>query len=162
MKKAANRLGNRSTRPQYDSGLYLLILKLDKRWRIKVGRLPATCFEPGYYVYVGRAKRGLKGRIQRHLKKNKKIFWHIDYLTHYAQILNVLIKPGAYDECRTVRKLRKLIKDSAIPLPGFGASDCRCLGHLLHLPNATNLRNLTKIISSSMDFVVQSKMRNVS
>ncbi|MBC7361683.1 MAG: GIY-YIG nuclease family protein [Candidatus Aminicenantes bacterium] len=129
-----------------------MILKLDKRWWIKVGRLPATCFEPGYYVYVGRAKRGLKGRIQRHLKKNKKIFWHIDYLTHYAQILNVLIKPGAYDECRTVRKLRKLIKDSAIPLRGFGASDCRCLGHLLYLPALTSIKNLEELLFQTEGF----------
>lgn len=162
MKKAANRLGNRITRPQHDSGLYLLILKLDKRRRIKVGRFPATYFEPGYYIYVGRAKRGLKGRIQRHLKKNNKIFWHIDYFTRYAPISQILIKPGAFNECAIARKLRSLIKQVTIPLRGFGASDCRCPGHLLHLPIAINLQNLTKSISSSMDFVVQSKMRNVS
>jgi len=129
-----------------DSGLYLLILKLDKPQQIKVGRWPATSFKPGYYLYVGRAKRGLKARIRRHLKKNKKIFWHIDYLTRHVPVYQILIKPGAFDECATARRLRSLIKQSAIPLRRFGASDCRCDGHLLYLPASTSIKSLEELL----------------
>jgi len=129
-----------------DSGLYLLVLKLDRPQQIKIGRWPSTSFKAGYYLYIGRAKRGLQARICRHLKKTKKIFWHIDYLTRYAPIIKILIKPGAFDECAAARRLKNLLINSAIPLRRFGASDCRCQGHLLYLPASTSVKNLEELL----------------
>lgn len=77
-----------------------MFLRLEKRQPIKIGRFPETYFEPGYYVYVGRTRRGLKARIQRHLKKNKKTFRHIDYLTRKAQVTEILTKPGLLTSAR--------------------------------------------------------------
>jgi len=100
-----------------DRGLYLLILRLSKGQTIKVGRLKETYFKPGYYLYVGRAKRGLKARLARHLKKNKKTFWHIDYLVSKARLVAILIKPGYFHECRMVFRLCQFSKILALLFP---------------------------------------------
>jgi len=142
-----------------DRGLYLLILRLEKGQAIKIGRFKETYFKAGYYFYVGRARRGLRARIERHLRVEKKTFWHIDYFARYARIYEVLVKPEAFDECETVRKLRQLINDSTFPLLGFGASDCCCCGHLLSLPPETDLSNLIEILGSRMGFQVRGEFR---
>ncbi|HEK85689.1 MAG: GIY-YIG nuclease family protein [Candidatus Saccharicenans sp.] len=135
-----------------DRGLYLLILRLKKHKTLPVGRLGEVFFEAGYYIYVGRAKRGLSARIQRHLRANKKIFWHIDYLLKEAQIVSIVTKPGSFDECGLVKKLLRLFKNSTIPLLGFGASDCRCPGHLIYLPEIQNLKDLISNFSLELSF----------
>lgn len=125
-----------------DKGLYILILKLKENQRIKAGRLPETEFRAGIYLYVGRAKCGLKKRLNRHLRRNKKLFWHIDYFLQKATIDEVWIKADFFDECRTIDQLKKFFKDSVFPLKNFGASDCNCPSHLLHLPEVSNLEKL--------------------
>jgi Uri superfamily endonuclease len=72
----------------------------------------------------------LEKRIERHLRKNKKHFWHIDYLLDFASIKKVfLFANGKFDECGL--SLETLKRQGAkIVLPKFGASDCNCLSHL--------------------------------
>ena len=62
------------------SGSYILLLDLDNNLEIPVGKLGNISFQKGHYVYVGSALNGLDARIKRHLRKHKKIHWHIDYL----------------------------------------------------------------------------------
>jgi hypothetical protein len=59
-------------------GIYALVLRLTGgRARLRVGALGVLSFEPGYYCYVGSARRGLKARLQRHLRRSrKKKHWH--------------------------------------------------------------------------------------
>ena len=59
---------------------YLLQIEAGRNFKTRVGKLGSLYFKKGYYLYVGSAKRGLEARIKRHLRKDKKIFWHIDYL----------------------------------------------------------------------------------
>ncbi|MDW3229955.1 MAG: DUF123 domain-containing protein [Acidobacteriota bacterium] len=125
-----------------DKGLYLLLLELETGKTIKAGRLPAKYFQAGFYLYVGRAKRGLNQRVQRHLKKRKRIFWHIDYFANKACIREVWTKADYFDECRMVHRLLKLIKKARIAQEKFGASDCRCCGHLIYLGTESNLEKL--------------------
>ncbi len=49
--------------------------------KIRVGQLGEVSFKKGDYIYIGSAKGCLKVRLRRHLKKDKKSFWHIDYLS---------------------------------------------------------------------------------
>lgn len=127
-----------------ERGLYLIVLELRKDRRIKPGKLPETEFKAGIYLYVGRAKRGFKKRLERHLRKDKKFFWHIDYFLREAGVMDVWIKPDSFDECRIVSQIRKILKKSEVPKKKFGASDCRCAGHLLYLPDVGDLINLRK------------------
>lgn len=97
---------------------------------ITVGRLGAFEFEGGDYVYTGSAVRNIAARVRRHLRKEKKLKWHIDYLltNSDARIKKVLL--STLSECQ-------LNKNTAghIVIPGFGASDCKshCVSHLKKL-----------------------------
>lgn len=108
-----------------------------------MGRLGACQFEPGYYVYTGRAKRGLEKRIFRHRLKKKPIRWHIDYLTTTpgVRIVESVIHPTvAEKECQLNQLLSKK-RGAEVVQPGFGASDCRegCISHLLFFKNKPEL-----------------------
>lgn len=118
---------------QDDRGVYVLLIDLKKKIDIKVGRLGMTPFTPGKYLYVGRAKQHLKGRLKRHLRKDKKSFWHIDYLLQNSYIEEIWLKRNFFDECRTAASILSLCKDGSFPILGFGSSDCRCPSHLIHL-----------------------------
>ncbi len=133
-----------------DRGLYLLILKLKRGQNIKAGRFRVTYFRPGYYLYVGRARRGFRARINRHFKKDKKTFWHIDYLLKKAPIVRALVKPASFNECRMTRVLCRILDNSYLPLPGFGASDCRCPGHLVYMAGKQDLKNIILTLKSEL------------
>lgn len=116
-----------------DSGLYQLVIVLHKARVIGVGRHGRFSFPAGYYVYTGSARRGLESRIVRHLRKRKKMRWHIDYLLGYGRVLEVKRYSRDLSECELNRRVGK-IAGSEIVVPGFGSSDCRCATHLLRFP----------------------------
>lgn len=94
---------------------------------VRVGRLGRCTFPPGTYVYTGSARRGLEARIARHHKKDKPLRWHIDYLTSRPEAQITRVERLAIPECRANREVA-----GSVPVPGFGASDCRagCGSHL--------------------------------
>jgi Uri superfamily endonuclease len=115
-----------------NSGLYKLVIRLGRRQVIDVGHLGRFAFPSGYYIYTGSAKRGLESRIVRHLRREKRLRWHIDYLLGQARIVEVKRYHGSrYSECELSRRVRAL-PGSKIVAPGFGSSDCRCSTHLFH------------------------------
>jgi Uri superfamily endonuclease len=104
-------------------GNYILLLELAESQTITVGKAGTTGFSRGYYAYVGSAMNGLEGRVKRHLRKEKKRHWHIDYLLDKAVVRDVITCPAERKiECDVTRILERLYS----PVPGFGASDCRC------------------------------------
>ncbi|MCP8314029.1 MAG: GIY-YIG nuclease family protein [archaeon] len=118
-------------------GVYTLIVKLAKKANLKVGCLGSLEFEKGWYAYTGSAlgPRGLIGRIQRHLKKDKKSFWHIDYLLnskHSSIKAIIYAKTDMKYECNIVREMNSM---NVKPIKGFGASDCKegCKSHLYYM-----------------------------
>jgi sugar fermentation stimulation protein A len=111
-----------------DRGSYLLVLRLDKGKRIRVGRLGTLPFRRGNYVYVGSAMNSLSARIARHQRLRRKLHWHIDYLRQEADSVVALpIRSSKRDECAVATSLGKVLK---IGPAGFGASDCGCTAHL--------------------------------
>lgn len=115
--------------------VYNLIIKLSGDKKIKIGRLGVFVFPKGFYVYTGSAQNGLEKRINRHLSRNKKFHWHIDYLLSYAKVIRVIRHIGVKnDEC----KLNSVtgLSDGATPVVRkFGSSDCNCLTHLYYFKN---------------------------
>ena len=70
---------------------------------------------------------GLRARLARHMRRAKRPHWHVDLLTEAGRVAGAWIVPGG-DECALVAALSHL----PMPIPGFGASDCRrCRSHLL-------------------------------
>ena len=115
------------------SGSYALVIKVSQKIKLKSEK--HWVLEPGKYLYIGRASRNLKARIERHRKRTKKNHWHIDYITTNvsAIIKNVLIFPDKSEkECSIVQELIKS-SDLSVPILGFGNSDCirGCPAHLI-------------------------------
>jgi len=111
-------------------GIYCLTIKLVKKHTIQVGCLGNFGFPRGFYVYVGSAQNNLKYRIERHLRRDKKMHWHIDYLLHYGQVSCVHTYAAEKNaECMLSQKIGN-IKNAVIPVSGFGSSDCSCASHL--------------------------------
>lgn len=127
-----------------DRGCYLLILHLPHAVTITVGSLGRFDFDEGYYIYVGSAKKNLAKRLERHLRKRKNFFWHIDYLREHAEKCAALpIRSSAFLEHDIALALGGIAEPS---VRGFGSSDCSCETHLfamrdnpVHTPEFTNL-----------------------
>lgn len=116
------------------SGVYCVIVRLERTARIRVGRLGVMTFAPGTYVYTGRAARGLAGRLARHLRRRKPKRWHIDHLTthRWARVVGIVVILG--DATRECSLNRRVMASAQGSVPGFGASDCRggCRSHLAY------------------------------
>lgn len=120
-----------------DSGLYILWMRLPSSTHVSVGALGEFLFPPGLYAYVGSAQRHRRARVARHLRLEKTKRWHIDYLRPAAEVVAVTYCNGdRADECRLVDHLIKRF-GATRACPRFGASDCRCGGHLLLTPEGT-------------------------
>ncbi|AAU91348.1 conserved hypothetical protein [Methylococcus capsulatus str. Bath] len=107
--------------------VYQLDILLTAEARITVGRLGEFLFPAGRYVYTGSARRKLDARIRRHLSRNKKLRWHIDYLLMVGAAEVVGVRLFEDGECAVNQAT-----EGIVVAPGFGASDCRrgCGSHL--------------------------------
>lgn len=103
-----------------------------------VGSLGKRSFRTGYYVYVGSAMGGLKERVGRHMKRRKRIHWHVDYLLTRARVVDFIFAEGRA-ECEVARNLSYRLQ----PIEGFGSSDCKCLTHLFYYPDISVLIAVT-------------------
>lgn len=115
-------------------GTYCLIIHLKSRQNIKIGCLGEINFEDGYYVYVGSALNSLKSRLERHLKDDKKLFWHVDYLLNNpnTKVVDVVFAvSGDKWECPLASNISKLGHE----IKNFGCSDCKCPSHLFYFPD---------------------------
>lgn len=114
-------------------GVYVLIVSLEKEHTIKVGQRRTIPFASGFYFYVGSALGGLEARIKRHLAREKRHHWHIDYLLDFGKIVEVLTVPtNKKIECQVA----KSISDGLEAINGFGSSDCNCRSHLFYYPES--------------------------
>ena len=106
-------------------------------------------FKKGNYIYIGSAKGCLESRLKRHLKKEKKIFWHIDYLLEgkKAKISQIWVIPKSI-ECETAGIFNKELTCKIVK-KGFGSSDCKCITHLFYLKNKEQVENILKKIGFS-------------
>ena len=114
------------------AGIYLLMIRLHRgRW-IQIGGMGYRFFHRGSYGYVGSARRGMRSRLNRHLKNVKRLHWHIDHLLRYGEIEAIVYGQCLSDkECMLANELSRIFQF----LPGFGSTDCRCLSHLFFLPH---------------------------
>jgi Uri superfamily endonuclease len=115
-------------------GAYLLVIDLQRAVALTLPGRPTVRLPPGIYLYCGSARGpgGLRARIGRHLRRGKRIRWHVDHLTEEARLCGALLYADR-SECRLVTALAHL----PAPVAGFGSSDCRrCRAHLLRWPGS--------------------------
>jgi sugar fermentation stimulation protein A len=114
-----------------DCGSYLLILSLDTDKEIAIGKLGSIFFKKGFYIYIGSAMKDLTPRIERHKRKRKNLFWHIDYLREHAALVHALpIRSSSRLECEIAGSLCNV---TSVSIKNFGSSDCSCSSHLFYM-----------------------------
>jgi len=111
-------------------GTYLLEFSLGAPLSFTLRSSRRVCLSPGVYFYAGSAfgGGGIYARLSRHLRKDKKKHWHLDFVTTSELFtpLSVIVVPELPVEC----SLASTVSRFSVPVPGFGASDCRCSSHL--------------------------------
>ena len=124
---------------QLNSGVYIITYYLNRKTTIQIGKLGKFQFQKGYYYYVGSALKNLQQRIDRHLRKEKSLRWHIDYLSTKAKAVDFLpIYTTEKIECQIAQQF---LNDKKIekPVKKFGSSDCRCETHLFYSSEIADL-----------------------
>ena len=124
------------------TGIYTLLLFLSKEVTVDIGMLGKQRLPMGHYTYTGSAlgkgASSLKHRIARHLRKEKRKFWHIDYLLadENVSVEAVIVAETNEDMECNLNSYMKSIRGATVPVRGFGASDCKknCGSHLVHFP----------------------------
>lgn len=138
-------------------GVYTLIISLKKTITLKIGKLGTFTFPSGIYTYTGSAMGtgalSLENRINRHLKRDKKLKWHIDYFLNskHVQIQSIIYaETNKKSECVVSKEIEKL-EITYVPARKFGASDCKegCHAHFhsLKYDLAQTQELITKIYS---------------
>ena len=132
-------------------GTYVLLLKANAPIVLDMPRFGQVALPASQYAYVGSAHGpgGLRARVGRHLRAEKPLHWHIDYLTAALPIVDVVAAAGiARLECIWVKRLIAL-DGTSVPVPGFGSSDCRngCPAHLVRLSDDLKSTQLEEILS---------------
>ena len=128
-------------------GVYVLIIQVDKDADVNVGALGKLTFEKGLYAYVGSAQTTLEKRIRRHFRKEKRKFWHVDYLLDNAaaKIAAVFFKNAdKSEECETA----KIINERGRAINGFGCSDCNCNSHLFRIGDYRFLQETMRVFTA--------------
>lgn len=113
-------------------GTYVLFITLGSDMDLTVGALGPHRFTAGTYCYVGSAMAGLDQRLKRHLAHEKKLKWHVDYLTTVCESSEAWESyPDAIPECTLGRIVEEC---GGVPeMKGFGCSDCHCSTHLFKI-----------------------------
>lgn len=113
-------------------GTYALLLTIEKEVAIAVGKLGLFTFPAGYYIYLGSARGGLSPRVKRHLRREKRLRWHIDYLLEFAKVIEVWYALSDESQECLWCQVAQGMPQGKILAPGFGSSDCRCPSHLVY------------------------------
>jgi Uri superfamily endonuclease len=106
---------------------YQLLIDVARPLPRTIGALGEFDFPAGCYVYTGSAKQNFEARVARHLRKEKTLRWHIDYLLTAPEVAVLDVRRTTEPECKLNQNA-----GGKVLIPGFGASDCRagCGSHL--------------------------------
>ena len=133
-------------------GVYTLTIRLRRPCRVRIGRHVSSTLKKGLYLYtgsaMGRGSTSLEARIRRHLRRDKKQFWHIDRIlaSKSARVLSIVFANSTSKaECRINAALLKH-PNLRVFLRVIGSSDCRCGSHFLMATGS--LRSLQQEVRS--------------
>jgi Uri superfamily endonuclease len=129
-------------------GTYLLLASLAQPTQVAIGQFGTFSFPTGWYAYAGSAlgPGGLPARIARHRRQNKRLHWHIDYLlAHSALAASWEIESTERLECAWASAIGQL-PGARLAVVRFGASDCRCSGHLIHFQQRPARRRIEEAL----------------
>ncbi|GEM_PF-5626 len=160
--------------------LYVVAARLPHRERLAVAAHGELDLDRGWFAYVGSAQRGREARVARHMRADKPLRWHADHLfarhpaTHAWSIdvpRRSPLSPSVCEsaECALADALvraggtRPPVVITGAPRPSsarlrFGASDCRCAGHLVRFASLAALRSAVSAAAGSLGAVVRDRL----
>jgi Uri superfamily endonuclease len=135
-----------------NSGIYILELFAKSEFSISAKKFIGNIFSKGYYYYIGSAQKNLQSRLNRHKKVEKKVHWHIDYLTTNPLVTFnnhfVLLNLNKNYESLIANNFESVF-NCTIPALGFGNSDTNnTKSHLFYRKTKINISEINKYISS--------------
>jgi Uri superfamily endonuclease len=125
-------------------GVYVLIIRVDEDADVNVGAMGRLTFKKGLYAYVGSAQNNLEQRVKRHLRKEKRRFWHVDHLldNEATKVVEVFYEQAdKAEECA----IAGVIGERGVPIEGFGSSDCSCKSHLFRIEDYGFLQEFMQV-----------------
>jgi Uri superfamily endonuclease len=121
-------------------GTYVLLLQADISAIITFRRGGSFVAAPGYYAYVGSAfgSGGIRARVLRHARPDKRPHWHIDRLTAVARVTGAMVsyRRTRYEHVWATHLGGARALDA---IAGFGCTDCKCYSHLYFTADAAAL-----------------------
>jgi Uri superfamily endonuclease len=117
-------------------GTYALIYRCATAVEVVVGKLGPVFLPSGYWIYVGSAfgPGGLRSRLTHHLRVSHHPHWHLDYIKSALNPFEIWTTIDAVKREHDWAKAFSSLKGASRPVYGFGASDCACRSHLIHMP----------------------------
>lgn len=139
-------------------GAYALHFNVASPRDIQVGRLGRFSFPAGDYIYLGSAlgSGGLLARINRHVRGDGRLHWHIDYLREKAVLIGYCyLETEQRLECIWSQTLASH-PQACIPVPHFGNSDCKisgrsCAAHLVSFHAGVTPQKLQEMLIAVSD-----------
>jgi len=127
-------------------GTYVLVLAVLRAARIRVGRLGEMRVRAGFYGYVGSAfgSGGLAARCGRHVRADKVVRWHIDYLGCCSEVREIWFSHDPLHREHQWAEILSRSQGARSVLPGFGASDCACPTHLFQFAAHPSFRGFAR------------------
>ncbi len=137
-------------------GVYVLLIEIKKPSTIKVGSLGNVSFNKGIYAYIGSAQNSLEKRIKRHIAKQKKLHWHIDYLTTkpFVDVFKVYFAQldKSFEE-----KLSLHLSNFFPYVDNFGSTDSSAKSHLFFISKDDFPKFINELKKFSLEEYVISK-----
>jgi len=131
-----------------DKGSYALILRCDQAHTITVGKLGELHLRPGHYIYCGSAfgPGGVAARLRHHYRIAENPRWHLDYLRHRCVPVQHWFTHDPVNREHDWTAVLSALPGFSTPMPGFGASDCRCVTHLLYSAQRPDLQAFERLL----------------
>ncbi len=116
-------------------GTYALVFACSAPFQAVVGKLGRVHVSAGHWIYLGSAfgPGGLRSRLLHHLKPSQRPHWHLDYIKASLQVVAVWTTTDAVKREHDWANILAALKCASRPIMGFGAADCSCLAHLIHM-----------------------------
>jgi len=131
-------------------GTYVLLMRLARAQPLTIGRLGRFDLPRGWYLYVGSAfgPGGVAARCRHHRRISPRPRWHVDYLRVVAPLRAIWFSHATIPLEHLWASRLARDPDLAIPIPGFGASDCDCATHLFRAAAKPDLRHFSAELAS--------------
>lgn len=131
-------------------GTYALVFQCPAPLQVVAGKLGSIFLSTGYWIYVGSAfgSGGLRSRLNHHLKPSRRPHWHLDHIKGAMHPVEIWTTTDAVKREHDWAMASSALKGSSRPIANFGATDCACRAHLIHLPRRPRFSCFNKRLGS--------------